>query len=81
MAKVFAPVRYIAGAALLLFILAVAAPVSAQQPGQVNPTAQSVQEEQLFREMQRLEGRITIPDRRRACWSSRRAETGGSLVR
>ena len=63
MAKVFAPVRYIAGAALLLFILAVAAPVSAQQPGQVNPTAQSVQEEQLFREMQRLEGRITIPDR------------------
>ena len=64
MAKVFAPVRYIAGAALLLFILAVAAPVSAQQPGQVNPTAQSVQEEQLFREMQRLEGRISIPDRK-----------------
>jgi formate dehydrogenase subunit gamma len=64
MAKVFAPVRYIVGAALLLFILAVAASVSAQQPGQVNPTAQSVQEEQLFREMQRLEGRITIPDRK-----------------
>ena len=64
MAKVLAPVRYIAGAALLLFILAVAAPVSAQQPGQVNPTAQSVQEEQLFREMQRLEGRISIPDRK-----------------
>jgi formate dehydrogenase subunit gamma len=38
--------------------------VSAQQPGQVNPTAQSVQEEQLFRELQRLEGRISIPDRK-----------------
>ena len=64
MAKVLAPVRYIAGAALLLFILAVAAPVSAQQPSQVNPTAQSVQEEQLFRQLQRLEGRVSIPDQK-----------------
>ena len=64
MAKVFAPVRYIVGAALLFFVLAVAAPVSAQQPSSVNPTAQSVKEEQLLRELQRLEGRITIPDRK-----------------
>jgi formate dehydrogenase subunit gamma len=64
MAKVFAPVSYIVGAALLFFVLVVAAPVSAQQPSSVNPTAQSVKEEQLFRELQRLEGRITIPDRK-----------------
>jgi formate dehydrogenase subunit gamma len=64
MAKFFASVRYITGAALLFLILAVSAPVSAQQPGQVNPTAQSVKEEQLLRELQRLEGRITIPDRK-----------------
>jgi formate dehydrogenase subunit gamma len=30
----------------------------------VNPTAQSVKEEQLLRELQRLEGRISIPDRK-----------------
>jgi formate dehydrogenase subunit gamma len=64
MAKVFAPVSYIVGAALLFFVLVVASPVSAQQPSSVNPTAQSVKEEQLFRELQRLEGRITIPDRK-----------------
>jgi hypothetical protein len=46
MAKVFAPVSYIVGAALLFFVLVVAAPVSAQQPSSVNPTAQSVKEEQ-----------------------------------
>ena len=64
MAKLFAPVGYVAGAVMLFLFLAVSAPVSAQQPGQVNPTAQSVQEEQLFRELQRLEGRISIPDRK-----------------
>ena len=64
MAKVFAPVHYIAGAALLFLVLVVAAPLSAQQPSSVNPTAQSVKEEQLFRELQRLEGRISIPDRK-----------------
>src|SRR5262245_29748196 len=64
MAKLVARVGYIAGAAMLFLVLAVSAPVNAQQPGQVNPTAQSVQEEQLFRELQRLEGRISIPDRK-----------------
>jgi formate dehydrogenase subunit gamma len=64
MAKVSASVSYIAGAALLFLVLVVAAPLSAQQPSSVNPTAQSVKEEQLFRELQRLEGRITIPDRK-----------------
>jgi formate dehydrogenase subunit gamma len=43
-------------------IVAVAVPASAQQPSSVNPTASSVKEEQLFQQMQRLEGRITIPD-------------------
>jgi formate dehydrogenase subunit gamma len=43
-------------------IVAVAAPASAQQPSSVNPTASSVKEEQLMRELNRLQGRITIPD-------------------
>lgn len=61
MAKIIAPVRVIAAALTLVFVLAVAAPASAQQ---VNPTAQSVQEEQLLQHLRRLEGRVTIPDQR-----------------
>jgi formate dehydrogenase subunit gamma len=64
MAEILARLRYFAGAILLLTALAVAAPVSAQQPGQVNPQAQAVQEEQLMQKLQTLDGRITIPDRR-----------------
>lgn len=62
MAKLFARVRYIAGAILLLVAVAVAAPVGAQQPSQVNPTAQAVKEEQLLQQLQRVQGRISIPD-------------------
>ena len=64
MAKIPAPVRFIALALTLVFALAIAAPVSAQQPTQVNPTAQSVKEDQLLQQLQRLDGRVTIPDRR-----------------
>jgi len=62
MATLLAHVRCIVGAFALLLIVAVAAPAGAQQPSSVNPTASSVKEEQLFQQMQRLEGRITIPD-------------------
>jgi len=64
MAKIIARVRYIAGALTLLVALAIAAPLSAQQPTSVNPTALSVKEEQLFQQLQRLDGRVSIPDPR-----------------
>ena len=55
--------------AILLLGLAMLAgpavsPGSAQQPSSVNPTASSVKEQQLLQELQRVEGRITIPDQR-----------------
>jgi formate dehydrogenase subunit gamma len=64
MATVLAPVRYIIGAALLLLVLAVAVPVNAQQPTSVNPTAQSVKEDQLLQQLRQLDGRVTIPDQK-----------------
>jgi len=50
-------------------MLAVAAaftvsPASAQQPTQVNPTAQSVKEKELLKELQRIQGRSSLPDAR-----------------
>jgi formate dehydrogenase subunit gamma len=48
----------------LLLLVALAAPVQAQQPGLVNPTASSVKEQQLFQELNRIQGRVTIPDQR-----------------
>ncbi len=56
----------IIGAFLLLFAVAVTAPASAQQPTAVNPTASSVKEDQLLRELNRISGRCTLPDQK-AC--------------
>ena len=64
MAKMFARVRYIAGALTLLIALAIAAPSGAQQPTSVNPSGAAVKEEQLFQQLQKLDGRVSIPDRR-----------------
>ncbi|SDH69533.1 formate dehydrogenase gamma subunit [Bradyrhizobium sp. Rc2d] len=55
-------VRAAVGAgALLLLIVAAPAPVGAQQ---VNPTASSVKEQQLLQELNRIQGRVSIPDQR-----------------
>ncbi|MCA6107737.1 formate dehydrogenase subunit gamma [Bradyrhizobium cenepequi] len=55
-------VRLAVGAwALLLLIGAAPVPVSAQQ---VNPTASSVHEQQLLQELDRIQGRVSIPDQR-----------------
>ena len=62
MAKLVAQMRLIAGALALAFIVAVSAPVSAQQPSIINPTADAVKEQQLLKELGRIQGRGTIPD-------------------
>ncbi|WP_245416900.1 formate dehydrogenase subunit gamma [Undibacter mobilis] len=62
LAKLMMQGRYIAGALALAFVIAIAAPVSAQQPSSVNPTASAVQERQLLQELNRIQGRVSIPD-------------------
>src|SRR5438309_9914434 len=47
--------------AFLLLLLAAPAPSTAQQ---VNPTASSVNEQQLLQELDRIQGRVSIPDQR-----------------
>jgi formate dehydrogenase subunit gamma len=66
MARLLAQARFVIGALALVFIVAVASPASAQQPSSVNPTASSVKEDQLLRELNRLSGRCTLPDQK-AC--------------
>lgn len=55
-------IRPAVGMWALLLMLAVSAPSIAQQS--VNPTASSVKEQQLLQELNRIQGRITIPDQR-----------------
>src|SRR4051812_23808851 len=66
MRALFAPLRLVIGALALLAVVAVTAPVGAQQPTSVNPTASSVKEQQLLQELDRINGRCTIPDQK-AC--------------
>ena len=57
-------IRFAVGAFALLAI-ALVLPASAQQPNpniSVNPTASSVKEDQLLREMRIISGRGSIPD-------------------
>jgi formate dehydrogenase subunit gamma len=57
--------RYFIAALLLgLGVAFAVVPASAQQPTQVNPTAQSVKEKELLKELQRIQGRGTLPDTR-----------------
>jgi formate dehydrogenase subunit gamma len=64
MAKFLAQFRFLAGALALVLLLAAAMPASAQRnpDGSVNPTAQSVKEDQLLKELKIISGRGTIPD-------------------
>jgi len=66
MAKIFAPIRIIAGALAIAFLIAVAAPASAQQPSSVNPSASSVKEQQLLNALRgsTIDGRVSIPDQK-----------------
>ena len=51
-----AHIRFAAAAFAVVLLLGVSAPVFAQQPGIVNPTASSVKEDQLLQELQRVQG-------------------------
>jgi formate dehydrogenase subunit gamma len=53
-------------AALALVVMASIGAASAQQASGSNPTAMSVQEDELLRELGKLQGRITIPDEKLA---------------
>ena len=54
-------IRLVLGALTLLLVVGASAPSDAQQ---VNPTANSVKEQQLLQELNRIEGRVSIPDQR-----------------
>ena len=54
MAKLGAHMRLIAGVMALAFIVAISAPVSAQQPSSVNPTADAVKEQQLLQQLKMI---------------------------
>lgn len=61
------PLRAAIGAILLLCAVAFMAPAGAQDrnpDGSVNPNASAVSEQQLFQELSRIQGRVTIPDKK-----------------
>jgi formate dehydrogenase subunit gamma len=62
MATACARIRLLITALALLILAAAAAPVAAQQPNAVNPTADAVKEQQLLQQMHRIQGLGTIPD-------------------
>ncbi len=66
MTGILARARFAIGALALLFVVVTAAPVTAQQPTSVNPTASAVNEDQLLRQLKMIDGRCSIPDQK-AC--------------
>jgi formate dehydrogenase subunit gamma len=54
--------RIIIGALALLWVAVSSYPVAAQQPTSVNPTKSAVNEQQLLQQLQRIQGRGSIPD-------------------
>jgi formate dehydrogenase subunit gamma len=70
MAAFFARIRNAVGVLVLLAAIVMAIPAGAQPSknpdNSVNPTASSVREDQLFKEMNRISGRCTLPDQK-AC--------------
>src|SRR5260370_9689741 len=51
----------VVGAWAFFWVVAASVPANAQQ---VNPTASSVKEQQLLQELNRIQGRVSIPDER-----------------
>jgi formate dehydrogenase subunit gamma len=60
-----ASLRVLLAALMLALVAAFTMPsASAQQPTQVNPRAESVNEKELLKELQKIQGRTTLPDTR-----------------
>src|SRR5882724_9386644 len=53
--------RLVPGVLAFLLVVGASAPSNAQQ---INPTASSVKEQQLLQELNRIQGRVSIPDQR-----------------
>ena len=53
-------------AAIVLALGVLAAPATAQDPAGSNPTAETLSEQQLFEELNKIQGRITIPNQQAA---------------
>lgn len=64
MATLSRHIRFIAGAFALALMLALSVPASAQRPATVDPNADAVQEQQLLQQLNRIQGRVSIPDQR-----------------
>jgi formate dehydrogenase subunit gamma len=67
MAKMRTPLRFLIAVLALCLTAALTVPAMAQQqkqPDSVNPTAQSVKEQQLLQELQKIQGRSSLPDSR-----------------
>ena len=62
MAALLAPLRFCLTVLALVGVFALAIPASAQQPSSVNPTASSVKEQQLLKELNKAQGRGSLPD-------------------
>jgi formate dehydrogenase subunit gamma len=63
MARTFARIRFVVGALALALVFVLAPDARAQQqPNSVNPTADSVKEEQLLQQLRIISGRGSIPD-------------------
>ncbi|MGC2123117.1 MAG: formate dehydrogenase subunit gamma, partial [Xanthobacteraceae bacterium] len=62
MAKLCTRLRLLAAAVVIAAFAAGAAPVAAQQPAAVNPTADAVKEQQLLQQSNRIQGLGSIPD-------------------
>jgi formate dehydrogenase subunit gamma len=62
MATLCTHIRLAVAAMVFLVCAAAIAPVAAQQPSSVNPTADAVQEQQLLQQLQRIQGLGSIPD-------------------
>jgi len=62
MARLVTRLRFIIGVLAVAFIVALATPISAQQPTSVDPDASAVTEQQLLQNQSKIQGRGTIPD-------------------
>jgi len=62
MTTLVARLRLVFAALALAGLVSLAMPALAQQPSSVNPTASSVKEDKLLQQLQRIEGRGSIPD-------------------